>query len=425
MIRIYDFDEVKEKILERAIESGSVDRIVKSIIDDVRKRGDEALFEYAEKFDKAKLDTLRVSEEEIETAFNSVDKSFIKILEEARDNIALFHEKQLPKSFEVKKDGGIILGQKVTPIPRVGIYVPGGTASYPSTVLMNAVPAAIAGVKEIVMVTPPRSDGSVLPEVLAAAKIAGVTEIYKVGGAGAIAALAYGTESIRKVYKITGPGNIYVATAKKLVYGLVSIDMIAGPSEILVIADESASPVHVAADLLSQAEHDRIAEAVLITTDIRLANETAKELERQIPELERAEIARESIDNLGKIIIVPDMDTAVKVANEIAPEHLELYVKEPFELLSRIENAGSIFLGGYSPEPLGDYFAGPNHTLPTSGTAKFSSPLSSADYVKKSSYIYYPKEELKKVTDKVAEFAKREGLTAHAESVLKRFKETL
>ncbi|NLZ25855.1 MAG: histidinol dehydrogenase [Clostridiales bacterium] len=425
MIRIYDFDEVKEKILERAIESGSVDRIVKSIIDDVRKRGDEALFEYAEKFDKAKLDTLRVSEEEIETAFNSVDKSFIKILEEARDNIALFHEKQLPKSFEVKKDGGIILGQKVTPIPRVGIYVPGGTASYPSTVLMNAVPAAIAGVKEIVMVTPPRSDGSVLPEVLAAAKIAGVTEIYKVGGAGAIAALAYGTESIRKVYKITGPGNIYVATAKKLVYGLVSIDMIAGPSEILVIADESASPVHVAADLLSQAEHDRIAEAVLITTDIRLANETAKELERQIPELERAEIARESIDNLGKIIIVPDMDTAVKVANEIAPEHLELYVKEPFELLSRIENAGSIFLGGYSPEPLGDYFAGPNHTLPTSGTAKFSSPLSSADYVKKSSYIYYPKEELKKVKDKVAEFAKREGLTAHAESVLKRFKETL
>ena len=337
-------------------------------------------------------------------------------MEEAGANIADFHRRQIPQGFEVEKENGIILGQKVTPLERVGIYVPGGTAAYPSTVLMNAVPAKIAGVGEIIMVTPAKG-GYIKPEILAAAKIAGVDKIFKVGGAQAVAALAYGTESIPRVDKITGPGNIYVATAKKLVFGLVDIDMIAGPSEILVLADGTATAERVAADMLSQAEHDVLASAVLVTDSARLAEDTAAELERQIPLLSRAEIARKSVDGQGRIILVKDMAQAVNIANALAPEHLEVYTEEPFRLLPQIKNAGSIFLGGYTPEPVGDYFAGPNHTLPTSGTARFSSPLSGADFVKRSSYIYYTKGALEEAADKIEAFAMSEGLQAHANAV--------
>ena len=398
-----------------------VEEIVDEIIANVRRDGDAALLAYCEKFDKARLTSLEVSEQEIEEAMQSLDADFIRTLEIARDNISAFHQQQIQKNFVITQQGGIVLGQKYTAVEKAGLYVPGGTASYPSSVLMNAVPAKLAGVSEIVMTTPPNSEGKIAPAILAAARVAGVTRIFKVGGAQAVAALAYGTESVPKVDKIVGPGNIFVATAKRRVFGMVDIDMIAGPSEILVLADGSCNPAYVAADMLSQAEHDKLATAVLITTSAELAQKVSDELERQIPLLPREEIARTSIDTNGKIIIADTMEEAVAAANIIAPEHLEVCVDEPFALLDSIKNAGSIFLGKNVPEALGDYLAGPNHTLPTSGTARFSSPLSVDDFVKKSSFIYYPKDALAKVADRIVDFAEREGLGAHARSVSIRF----
>lgn len=423
MIKQYKLAEIPlNEILNRDIrEEAGVDAIVDEIIANVRRDGDAALKMYGEKFDKAKLDSLEVSEAEIEEAFAAMDAEFIKTLEIARDNISRFHSQQIQKNFVITEEGGVVLGQKYTPIEKAGLYVPGGTASYPSSVLMNAIPAKLAGVSEIVMTTPPNAEGKIAPAILAAARVAGVTRIFKVGGAQAVAALAYGTESVPKVDKIVGPGNVFVATAKRKVYGLVDIDMIAGPSEILVLADENCKPEYVAADMLSQAEHDRLATAVLITTGQKLADAVAAELERQIPLLPREEIARASIDTNGKIIVAETMADAVAAANAIAPEHLEVCVDEPFSLLDDIKNAGSIFLGKNVPEALGDYLAGPNHTLPTSGTARFSSPLSVDDFVKKSSFIYYPKAALEKVSDRIIDFAEREGLQAHAQSVAVRF----
>lgn len=423
MIKILDYKEVEIKeILTRDNNNDrSVDEIVSGILEDVRTNGDTALLGYCEKFDKAKLSCLEVSQQEIDDAFSSIDPDFIKTLELARDNIEVFHTQQIRKNFVLNDKEGIVLGQKVTPIEKVGLYVPGGTASYPSSVLMNAVPAKLAGVTEIVMTTPPNSDGSIAAPILAAAKVAGVTRIFKMGGAQAVAALSYGTESVPKVDKIVGPGNIFVATAKRMVYGTVDIDMIAGPSEILVLADGSCNPRYVAADLLSQAEHDRLASAVLVTDSPELAQAVQAELEVQIPQLSRADIARESIDTNGKIILADSMQQAVEISNLIAPEHLEICVDDPFALLNSVKNAGSIFLGKNVPEALGDYFAGPNHTLPTSGTARFSSPLSVDDFVKKSSFIYYTKQALSDVQARVVDFATREGLTAHAKSVSIRF----
>ena len=424
MIKTIEYSEnlnLEKELARSQFSYDDVNETVENILKDVKKRGDKALFEYTKKFDKVDLKTLEVSEEEIQKAFDTIDKELLEVIKYSHDNIKLFHEKQVRNNFIVKKENGVSLGQIINPIEKVGLYVPGGTAAYPSTVLMNAVPAKIAGCKEIIMVTPPTSDGIILPSLLVAAKIAGVDRIFKVGGAQSIAALSYGTESIPKVYKIVGPGNIYVAMAKKMVYGEVSIDMIAGPSEVLIIADDSANPVHVAADLLSQAEHDKLAASILITTSKELAKNVAEQLEIQLKELEREEIARTSIENQGRIIITKTIDEAIKISNEIAPEHLELAVSNPFELLTRLKNAGSIFMGHNTPEPLGDYLAGPNHTLPTSGTAKFSSPLSVDDFIKKSSFIYYSKEGLEEVKDKVIKFAESEGLTAHARSVSKRF----
>ena len=416
MIKIDIYNGENADVFIRRIEDNpSVTAAVADILANVKARGDEAVRGYSAKFDGYDGD-FSVSESEWEEGAKKCDPYLYKVMEEARANIADFHRRQIPQGFEVEKENGIILGQKVTPLERVGIYVPGGTAAYPSTVLMNAVPAKIAGVGEIIMVTPAKG-GYIKPEILAAAKIAGVDKIFKVGGAQAVAALAYGTESIPRVDKITGPGNIYVATAKKLVFGLVDIDMIAGPSEILVLADGTATAERVAADMLSQAEHDVLASAVLVTDSPRLAEDTAAELERQIPLLSRAEIARKSVDGQGRIILVKDMAQAVNIANALAPEHLEVYTEEPFRLLLQIKNAGSIFLGGYTPEPVGDYFAGPNHTLPTSGTARFSSPLSGADFVKRSSYIYYTKGALEEAADKIEAFAMSEGLQAHANAV--------
>lgn len=416
MIKIDIYNGENADVFIRRIEDNpSVTAAVADILANVKARGDEAVRGYSAKFDGYDGD-FSVSESEWEEGAKKCDPYLYKVMEEARANIADFHRRQIPQGFEVEKENGIILGQKVTPLERVGIYVPGGTAAYPSTVLMNAVPAKIAGVGEIIMVTPAKG-GYIKPEILAAAKIAGVDKIFKVGGAQAVAALAYGTESIPRVDKITGPGNIYVATAKKLVFGLVDIDMIAGPSEILVLADGTATAERVAADMLSQAEHDVLASAVLVTDSPRLAEDTAAELERQIPLLSRAEIARKSVDGQGRIILVKDMAQAVNIANALAPEHLEVYTEEPFRLLPQIKNAGSIFLGGYTPEPVGDYFAGPNHTLPTSGTARFSSPLSGADFVKRSSYIYYTKGALEEAADKIEAFAAAEGLQAHANAV--------
>ncbi len=423
MIRQYKLSEIAvSDILNRDImaERG-VEEIVDEIIATVRRDGDAALLAYGEKFDKARLTALEVSEQEIEEAMQSLDAEFIKTLEIARDNISRFHAQQIQKNFVITQEGGIVLGQKYTAVEKAGLYVPGGTASYPSSVLMNAVPAKLAGVSEIVMTTPPNSEGKIAPAILAAARVAGVTRIFKVGGAQAVAALAYGTESVPKVDKIVGPGNIFVATAKRRVFGMVDIDMIAGPSEILVLADGSCDPAYVAADMLSQAEHDKLATSVLITTSAELAAKVNDELERQIPLLAREEIARTSIDTNGKIIIADSMEDAVAAANIIAPEHLEVCVDEPFALLDSIKNAGSIFLGKNVPEALGDYLAGPNHTLPTSGTARFSSPLSVDDFVKKSSFIYYPKAALAKVADRIVDFAEREGLGAHARSVAIRF----
>lgn len=424
MIKQYNLSEISiDEILTRqAQEEVNVDAQVAEIIENVRINKDDALFEYAKKFDGASLNSLQVSQDEIDAAFEKTDKEFIIILTQAAENISRFHTAQLHKGFELECGEGY-MGQRYTPMQKAGLYVPSGTACYPSTVLMTAIPAKIAGVQEIVMVSPPDKNGSISPVILAAAKIAGVTKIFKIGGAGAVAALAYGTQSVPKVDKIVGPGNIYVATAKRMVYGVVDIDMIAGPSDILVVADESASPAFVAADMLGQAEHDRLASAVLITTSTRLASQVQKQLALQLAKLERSEIAQASLDKNGKIIIAKNIDEAIEAANSVAPEHLELCVENPRRALEAVRNAGSIFLGNYTPEALGDYFAGPNHTLPTNGTARFSSPLSTDDFVKKSSYLYYTKAELEKVYTKIDAFAKNEGLTAHAKSAVIRFEE--
>ena len=425
MIKIYNYGQVpNEEIFARENIAANVEGVVTEIISTVATLGDKALYAYAAKFDKVNLTALEVTAAEIDEAFAAVEPEFLDILREAAANIRAYHEKQVRNSFILNEGGGVVIGQKVTPIEKVGLYVPGGTAAYPSTVLMDSIPAKIAGCKEIVMVTPPAKDGKVNPVILAAAKIAGVDRIFKVGGAQAVAALAYGTESIPKVDKIVGPGNAYVAEAKKQVFGRVSIDMIAGPSEILVVADATANPRFVAADLLSQAEHDKMASAVLVTDSRAFAEAVSKELEEQIPQLPRSEIARASIDLGGKIIVAEgNLMQAIEIANEIAPEHLELCVDNPFDYLDKIKHAGSIFMGKYCPEALGDYFAGPNHTLPTSGTARFSSPLSVDDFVKKTQFTYYTENALEKVADKIAFFAHKEGLDAHAKSATIRFED--
>ena len=398
---------------------------VQAIVDDVKARGDEALFEYTEKFDKVKVtkDTIRVTKEEIDEALKQVDPKLMEVMVKSMKNIRAFHEKQKQLSWFDTTPDGTILGQRVTPLDSAGLYVPGGKAAYPSSVLMNIIPAEVAGVNRIVMVTPPGKDGKVNPVTLAAAHIAGATEVYKVSGAQAIAALAFGTESIPKVNKIAGPGNIYVALAKKAVYGHVSIDSIAGPSEIMVLADESANAKFVAADLLSQAEHDELACAILVTTSMKLAEEVSKLTEEFIAGLSRKEILQKSIDNYGYILVADSMDDAVDVVNEIAPEHLEIQTINPFETMTQVRNAGAIFMGEYSSEPLGDYFAGPNHVLPTNGTAKFFSPLGVDAYVKKSSIIYYSKKALKPVSGDIIQFAESEYLTAHANSIRVRFED--
>lgn len=422
MIKILRYGEVSgEEIFARNNPTANVSEAVSEIIAKVAAEKDAALRFYAEKFDKVVLSDLEVSKAEIDAAYDSADKEFIEVLEEAAENIRAFHSKQVREGFSLSKRDGVIIGQKITPIERVGLYVPGGTAAYPSTVLMDSIPAKIAGCAEIVMVTPPAKDGGVNPNILAAAKVAGVDRIFKVGGAQAVAALAYGTESIPKVDKIVGPGNAFVAEAKKQVFGRVSIDMIAGPSEILVVADNTNDPAFIAADLLSQAEHDKNASAVLVTDDEAFACAVSEQLEKQIPKLLRAEIARKSIDDNGKIIVAEDLHSAIDVANEIAPEHLELCVDDPFKYLDEIKHAGSVFLGKNCPEALGDYFAGPNHTLPTSGTARFSSPLSVDDFVKKTQFTYYTEKALGEVADKIAYFANKEGLQGHAKSATIRF----
>ena len=422
MIKIYKYGEVSsEEIFARVNPTANVEGVVTEIIAEVVKNKDQALKAYSIKFDGVVLDSLEVKKEEIQAAYEKADKEFVAILEEAASNIREFHSKQVRNGFKIEKNNGVVIGQKITPIEKVGLYVPGGTAAYPSNVLMDAIPAKIAGCKEIVMVTPPAKDGGVNPDILTAAKVAGVDRIFKVGGAQAVAALAYGTESIPKVDKIVGPGNAFVAEAKKQVFGKVSIDMIAGPSEILVVSDDTNNPEFIAADLLSQAEHDKMASAVLVTDSEAFAQKVSAALERQIPLMPRKDIARISIDNHGKIIVAEDLYKAIEIANEIAPEHLELCVEEPFKYLDEVKHAGSIFLGKYCPEALGDYFAGPNHTLPTSGTAKFSSPLSVDDFVKKTQFSYYTEETLEKVSDKIAYFANKEGLQAHAKSATIRF----
>lgn len=419
MIKILKYGEVSnDEIFARAMPGMNVEQIVADIIENVKQNGDKAVLEYNEKFDKAKLDSLLVPQEEIDEAIASVEPKFIEILKKAAANITKFHEKQKRNSFIINDEDGIVIGQKIIPVDRAGLYVPGGTAAYPSTVLMDSIPAKIAGCREVVMVTPPNTEGKINPFILAAASVAGVDRIFKVGGAQAIAALAYGTESIPKVDKIVGPGNAFVAEAKKQVFGKVSIDMIAGPSEILVVADGKSDAAVVAADLLSQAEHDKMSSAVLVTDSAELAEKVSAELEKQIPLLERAEIARASIDNNGKIIVADCIDKAIEISNEIAPEHLELCVDNPFDYLDKIRHAGSVFMGRNCPEALGDYFAGPNHTLPTVGTARFSNPLSVDDFIKKTQYTYYTRDALKKVADDVAYFATVEGLTAHAKSAV-------
>ena len=424
MIKIYEMSQIQDQeIFLRSDAVQDVSRPVSEILQAVRAEGDRALLEYTKRFDKAELTSLAVSGAELERAMEQVEPAFLAVLREAAENIRAYHAKQKRESFWMEEKQGVILGQKVLPLARVGIYVPGGTAAYPSTVLMNAIPAQIAGVEEIIMVTPPSANGEVNPHILAAARIAGVTRIFKVGGAQAIGALAYGTESIPRVDKIVGPGNAYVAEAKRQVFGRVNIDMIAGPSEVLVLADGKSNPAWVAADLLSQAEHDRMASAVLVTDSRELAGQVAEELERQLATLSRAEIARASIEHNGKIIVARDLEEGIAVANRIAPEHLELCVDNPFDYLGQIRNAGSIFLGRYNPEPMGDYFAGPNHTLPTSGTARFYSPLSVDDFIKKSQFSYYTRPALERDYRKVSLFARKEGLTAHARAVDIRFEE--
>ena len=419
MIKIMKYGQVpNSEIFARVMPGANVEDIVADIIANVRANGDKALFEYTEKFDKAHLTSLKVTDEEIDEALKSMDPEFLRILNRAAANIRKFHSRQVRNSFIINDEPGIVMGQKIIPVDRAGLYVPGGTAAYPSTVLMDSIPAKIAGVKEVMIVTPPLPDGSVNPVILAAAHVAGVDSIYKVGGAQAIAALAYGTESIPKVDKIVGPGNAFVAEAKKQVYGRVSIDMIAGPSEILIVSDDKTPAEHVAADLLSQAEHDKLASAVLVTDSEEFAVKVQEELERQIPLMDRCEIARASIDNNGKIIVADNLRSAIDIANEIAPEHLELCMDEPFAYLDSIRHAGSIFMGRNCPEALGDYMAGPNHTLPTSGTARFSSPLSVDDFIKKTQYTYFTKDALSELAEDIAYFAKQEGLTGHAKSAV-------
>ena len=424
MIKILDYSALGEKIFCREEQKIDVSKTVTEILENVKNNGDKALIEYAEKFDKASLTSLEVTEEEFQEALSLVEPEFLEVLKKASQNIKEFHSKQVRNGFKIEKQNGVIIGQKITPIERAGLYVPGGTAAYPSTVLMDSIPAKIAGVKEVCITTPPNKEGKINPVILASAKIAGVDKVYKVGGAQAIGALAYGTETIKKVDKIVGPGNAFVAEAKRQVFGLVSIDMIAGPSEILVIADKKSNPKHIASDLLSQAEHDKMASAVLVTESIDLAKAVQQEIEVQLEKLPRKEIARISIEQNGKIIVAKDIEEVIKVSNEIAPEHLELVVDNPFDYLDKIENAGSIFMGRYCPEALGDYFAGPNHTLPTSGTARFSSPLSVDDFIKKTQFTYYTQDALKEVYKDVAYFAQKEGLTAHANSASVRFEDT-
>lgn len=427
MIRIAKADGVSERELINQLKarSGEIDRKVTSavtdILNNVKQNGDDAVREYTLKFDGHMPSKFEISREEIDSSPDKCDRDFILALYKAADNIRDFHARQKQQSWLEPKQNGVILGQRIRGLKRVGVYVPGGTAAYPSSVLMNVIPAKIAGVNEIVMVTPPQKDGTANPDILAAAKIAGVDRVFLMGGAQAVAALAYGTQSVPKVDKIVGPGNIFVATAKKLLYGTVDIDMIAGPSEILIVADKSANPKFLAADLMSQAEHDKMASAILLTTSEETANETAKELSRQMQTLERRDIIEQSLNDFGAIIVCKDISEAVDFANELAPEHLELAVKNPMEYIGRVDNAGSVFLGHYSPEPLGDYFAGPNHVLPTSGTARFFSPLSVDSFIKKSSFIYYTEPALSEAKDDIIKLAETEGLTAHANSIKVRF----
>ena len=426
MIRIMKMGEVAPaEIFARAVPETDVSAVVRDIIADVRANGDEALLRYTEKFDRAKLNTLTVQPEEIREALDAADPEFLRVLNRAAENITLFHQAQKRESFILTPKPGVTMGQRVIPVDRAGLYVPGGTAVYPSTVLMDVIPARIAGVPEVVMTTPPNREGKINPAILCAAHVAGISRIFKVGGAQAIAALAYGTQSVPRVDTIVGPGNVFVAEAKRQVYGQVSIDMIAGSSEILVVADAASDPRHVAADLLSQAEHDRLASAVLVTDSVVLAEAVRDEIERQLPLLEREDIARVSIDRNGKIIVTDDLKKAIEVANEIAPEHLELCVEQPFDWLNEVRHAGSVFMGRSCPEALGDYLAGPNHTLPTSGTARFASPLSVDDFVKKMQFTCFTRDALADVAEDVALFAQAEGLTAHARSATIRMGEGL
>ena len=422
MIRTFQYGEVpNETLFIRSPLFTDVGPVVADILADVQKNGDAALLRYTEKFDGAKLDSLLVTQEEVDAAYESVSEEYRAVLRQAAENIAEYHRNQIRPGFVMTRPNGVVLGQKVTPIERVGLYVPNGTAAYPSSLLMNCVPAKLAGCSLLVITTPPNADGKVDASILAAAKIAGVDLIFKVGGAQAVAALAYGTESVPRVDKIVGPGNAYVAEAKKQVFGKVAIDTIAGPSEVLIVADDTNDPAVVAADMLAQAEHDVMATSVLVTDSGRLAKAVAQELERQLPLLPREAIARASIENNGKIVLVQSLEDAIDCANEIAPEHLELCVDDPFAYLGRVKNAGSIFLGKHAPEALGDYMAGPNHTLPTTGTARFGSPLSVDDFVKKSQYTYYSREALADVREGLMRFAEEEGLHGHAKSVSVRF----
>ena len=419
-------DNILENLLKRSPNQyGSYQDKVTNILDEVKENGDEALFSLTKEYDKAEINkqNIRVTEEEIKEAYSLVDDSLIHVMKKSLKNIRDFHEKQLRNSWMETRENGVIVGQRMTPLESVGVYVPGGKAAYPSSVLMNIAPAKVAGVKRIVMTTPPGADGKVTPATLVAANLAGADEIYKVGGAQAVGALAFGTESIKKVAKICGPGNIFVALAKKAVYGYVSIDSIAGPSEILVLADESANPGYVAADLLSQAEHDELASAILVTTSEELATKVEKEVEEFLKTLSRADIIRKSLDNYGYLLVADSMEDAIHASNEIASEHLEILTKNPFDTMTRIQNAGAIFLGEYSSEPLGDYMAGPNHVLPTNGTAKFFSPLNVDDFVKKSSLISYSREALEEIHEVIIQFAEAEQLTAHANSIAVRFRE--
>lgn len=428
MIEIKKLEKGEEKELISSIkerqnkENIEVVKIVKEILNEVKCQGDKALRDFTKKFDKVDIEDFLVSKEEIEEAFNNADDELKKALEESKENITNYHEIQKKHGYIYTKDLGIYMGQRIIPLESVGVYVPGGTAAYPSSVLMNVIPAKVAGVKEIIMVTPPDKEGKINPNILVAAKIAKVDKIYKVGGAQAIAALCYGTESIKSVSKVVGPGNAYVTEAKKQVFGNIGIDMMAGPSEILIIADENANPRFIAADLMSQAEHDIKASSILVTTSLSIANKVKEELEVQIKDLERCEIIRKSLNDYGKIIIAENIDSAIELANLIAPEHLELLVEKPMEQLNKVKNAASVFIGEYTPEPVGDYFGGTNHVLPTCGTAKFSSPLSVDDFVKKSSYLYYSKEAILRDGNKIIKIAQEEGLTAHGNAVKVRLK---